>query len=119
VAADVGVWVALGLLLALLGARAWVVETGHAVLGRTPVKVKVLTAACALAAAVVVGAATFDGGAQLVSLLLDPAKAEALQEAHDQQEPAPAQPGVTQPGPAQPAPAAPGPARPAAPGPVG
>ena len=53
--ADGWVWVSLGLLLALLGARAWVVESGHATLGRTPVKVTVLTGACGLAVALVVG----------------------------------------------------------------
>ena len=36
--ADGWVWASFGLLLALLGARAWVVETGHATLGRTPVQ---------------------------------------------------------------------------------
>ena len=44
---DGWVWASFGLLLVLLGARAWVVETGHATLGRTPVKVKVLTGAAA------------------------------------------------------------------------
>lgn len=111
-AADVGVWGALGLVLVLLGVRAWVVETGHATLGRTPVKVKVLTGACALAVAVVVGAVAADGGVQLVGLLLDPVKAKALEdarEAAEEQQPAPAAVPV-QPGPGQPVgPAPPGP----------
>jgi hypothetical protein len=81
VSADVGVWASLGLLLALLGARAWVVETGHATLGRTPAKVKVLTGACALATALVVGMVTINGGARLIYLLLHPAQAQALEDA--------------------------------------
>ncbi len=79
--ADGWVWASLGLLLALLGARAWVVETGHATLGRTPVKVKVLTGACGLAVALVVGLVTVNGGARLVYLVLHPAEAQALEDA--------------------------------------
>jgi hypothetical protein len=78
---DGWVWAALGLLLALLGIRAWVVESGHATLGRTPVKVKVLTGACALATVLVAGTVTVDGGARLVYLLLHPAQAQALEDA--------------------------------------
>jgi len=79
--ADGWAWAALGLLLLLLGVRAWVVETGHATLGRTPVKVKVLTGACAAAALLVVGTVTADGGTRLVYLLLHPAQAQALEDA--------------------------------------
>jgi hypothetical protein len=79
--ADGWVWASLGLLLALLGARAWVVETGHATLGRTPVKVTVLTGACGLAVALVVGLVTVNGGARLVYLVLHPAEAQALEDA--------------------------------------
>lgn len=79
--ADGWVWVSLGLLLALLGARAWVVESGHATLGRTPVKVTVLTGACGLAVALVVGLVTVNGGARLVYLVLHPAEAQALEDA--------------------------------------
>jgi hypothetical protein len=71
----------MGLLLLLLGIRAWVVESGHATLGRTPVKVKVLTGACAVAALLVVGTVTADGGTRLVYLLLHPAQAQALEDA--------------------------------------
>jgi len=70
--ADGWVWASFGLLLALLGARAWVVETGHATLGRTPVKVKVLTGACGVAVALVVGLVAANGGARLVYLVLHP-----------------------------------------------
>jgi hypothetical protein len=78
---DGWVWAALGLVLALLAARAWVVETGHAALGRTQVKVRVLTGACALAVALVVGLTTVNGGARLLWLLVHPAQAQALEDA--------------------------------------
>ena len=74
------VWSSFGLLLALLGARAWVVETGQTRLGRTPVRVRILTGACALAAALVVTAVTANGGARLAYLLLHPEEAVAEQE---------------------------------------
>ena len=61
--ADVWGWTSLGLLLVLLGVRAWVVESGHATLGRTPVRVRVLTGACVLAAATVVGTVLVEAGA--------------------------------------------------------
>jgi hypothetical protein len=79
--ADGWAWGTLGLLLALLGIRAWVVESGHASLGRTPVKVKVLTGACAVAAVLVTGVVTVDGGARLAWLLLHPAEAQAIEDA--------------------------------------
>jgi hypothetical protein len=78
---DGWVWAALGVLLVLLGIRAWIVESGHATLGRTPVKVKVLTGACALATVLVAGTVAVDGGAWLVYLLLHPAEAQALEDA--------------------------------------
>ena len=78
---DGWVWAALGVLLVLLGIRAWIVESGHATLGRTPVKVKVLTGACALATVLLAGTVAVDGGARLVYLLLHPAEAQALEDA--------------------------------------
>ena len=75
------VWSSFGLLLALLGARAWVVETGQTRLGRTPARVRILTGACALAAALVVTAVAANGGARLACLLLHPEEAVAEQEA--------------------------------------
>jgi len=81
--ADGWAWASFGLLLALLGARAWVVETGHATLGRTPVKVKVLTGACGLAVALVVGLVAANGGARLVYLVLHPEIAQALEDAEN------------------------------------
>ena len=76
-----GVWSSFGLLLVLLGARAWVVETGQTRLGRTPVRVRILTGACALAAVLVVTTVTANGGARLAYLLLHPEEAVAEQEA--------------------------------------
>jgi len=119
VTADTWVWASLGLLLALLGARAWVVETGHATLGRTPVKVKVLTGACGLAVALVVGLVAVNGGARLVYLVLHPEVAQALEDAQNQADAttAPATPAPVAPPPGTPAPSAPPSAapRPAAP----
>jgi hypothetical protein len=113
-ATDVWVWITLGVLFALIGIRALVVETGHATLGRTPVRVRVLTGACALVASLVVGLVTFDGGARLVWLVLHPKEALALEEAANAQNDvttAPPTPGAPAPG--QPAaPAAPAPAPP-------
>ena len=117
--ADGWVWASLGLLLALLGARAWVVETGHATLGRTPVKVKVLTGACGLVVALVVGLVAVNGGARLVYLVLHPEVAQALEDAQNQADAttAPATPAPVAPPPGTPAPSAPPSAapRPAAP----
>ena len=129
---DLWVWSSFGLLVALLGARACVVESGQARLGRTPVRVRVLTGACALAAALVVTTVTLNGGAQLVYLLLHPEQAVAEQDARKDAEEAarkaaedaeragvqpPAGPGAP-PGVAGVAPpAVPGAAPPAAPGP--
>ena len=106
--ADAWVWVSVGLLLALLGARAWVVETGHATLGRTPVKVKVLTGACGLAVALVVGLLAANGGARLVYLVLNPDIARALEDAQNAE-------GTTT-APVAPLPGTPAPAAPAVPG---
>jgi hypothetical protein len=126
------VWASFGLLLALLGARAWVVETGHATLGRTPVKVKVLTGACGVAVALVVGLVAVNGGARLVYLVLHPEVAQALEDAENAADAttAPVTPAPAAPAPETPAPsaapsapasapvtapsAAPAPARPAA-----
>ena len=79
--ADGWAWGTLALLLALLGIRAWVVESGHASLGRTPVKVKVLTGACAVAAVLLTGVVAVDGGARLAWLVLHPAEAQAIEDA--------------------------------------
>jgi hypothetical protein len=69
-ALDIWVWVAVVALLALLGARAWVVETGQGRLGRTPVQVKVLTGAVALVAAGLFGLMAMQGGVLLVQSII-------------------------------------------------
>jgi hypothetical protein len=109
--ADGWVWASFGLLLVLLGARAWVVETGHATLGRTPVKVKVLTGACGVAVALVVGLVAANGGARLVYLVLHPEVAQALEDAENA---ADATTAPAPPAPAEPAPQTAPPSAPAA-----
>jgi hypothetical protein len=69
-ALDVWVWVAALVLLVMLGARAWVVETGQGRLGRTPVKVRVLTAGVFLALAGLVSMLAMQGGTLLVSSII-------------------------------------------------
>jgi hypothetical protein len=116
VTADGWVWVSLALVLALLGARAWVVETGHATLGRTPVKVKVLTGACGLAVALVVGLVTANGGARLTWMVLHPVEAKAQQDAAKAAEEAAKSAALAPPAPAPaPIPTAPTPTAPAPP----
>ena len=107
--ADGWVWASFGLLLVLLGARAWVVETGHATLGRTPVKVKVLTGACGVAVALVVGLVAANGGARLVYLVLHPEVAQALEDAENAADAttAPATPAPAEPAPQTAPPSAP------------
>ena len=102
-------WASFGLLLVLLGARAWVVETGHATLGRTPVKVKVLTGACGVAVALVVGLVAANGGARLVYLVLHPEVAQALEDAENAADAttAPATPAPAEPAPQTAPPSAP------------
>ena len=118
--ADGWVWASLGLLLALLGARAWVVETGHATLGRTPVKVKVLTGACGVAVALVVGLVAANGGARLVYLVLHPEVAQALEDAENAADAttAPATPAPAEPAPQTAPPSAPASAPPSVPAPA-
>jgi hypothetical protein len=81
VTADGWVWTGLLLLLVLLGVRAWVVETGHATLGRTPVKVTVLTVVCGVVVAGLAGLVAVNGGARLVYLVAHPKEAQALEDA--------------------------------------
>jgi hypothetical protein len=119
VEADAWVWASFGLLLALLGARAWVVETGHATLGRTPVKVKVLTAACGLAVALLVGLVAANGGARLVYLVLHPEVAQALEDAENGVPTAPPTPAPIAPAPASAPPSVPPSAPPSALAPAG
>lgn len=63
---DIWVWVAAVVLLGVLGARAWTLETGQARPGRNPTKVRALTGASVGVAAVLVGLIAMQGGALLV-----------------------------------------------------
>ena len=69
-ALDIWVWVACLALLAMLGARAWVVETGQGRLGRTPVQVKVLTGGVVVVMAGLFGLLALQGGILLVDSLI-------------------------------------------------
>src|SRR4051812_10877520 len=69
-ALDVWVWILAAVLLVLLGARAWVVETGRRQFGGTPSRVRALTVA---SGAVLVALITFfmtQGGALLVQAVV-------------------------------------------------
>ncbi|MCY7340882.1 MAG: hypothetical protein LH603_03225 [Pseudonocardia sp.] len=77
-ALDIWVWATAALLLVVMGARAWVVETGRGQLGRTPATVRVLTGSTVAVLAVLAGLLVMQGGAQLTEALLtgtDPATA--------------------------------------------
>jgi len=67
---DVWVWATGALLLMLLAARAWVVETGRARLGRTSRQVKTLTGASAVVLLGLVVLLGMQGGAVLVSSIV-------------------------------------------------
>jgi hypothetical protein len=68
---DIWVWVCCAVLLGVLGARAWVVETGQGRLGRTPVQVKVLTGAVVVVIAALFGLLAMQGGVLLVESLVN------------------------------------------------
>ena len=75
---DVWVWAAAGLFLALMAARAWVVETGRARLGRTSRQVEMLTGASAVVLVGLIALLGMQGGALMVSSIVngtDPSKA--------------------------------------------
>lgn len=69
-ALDVWVWLVFLLFLIVLGARAWVVETGQGRLGRTPAKVKLLTATSVLVLVGLVALVAVQGGYLLVESLI-------------------------------------------------
>jgi hypothetical protein len=75
-AQDIWVWLIFALFLVVVAARAWVVETGQGRLGRTPVKVKLLTATSVLVLVGLMSLIAVQGGALLVESVLtgtDPA----------------------------------------------
>jgi hypothetical protein len=67
---DVWVWGTVLLFLVLLGARAWFVETGQGRLGRTPVKVQVLTGATIAVLLGIFALLAVQGGALLVESIV-------------------------------------------------
>lgn len=97
-------WLSFGLVLALLGARAWVVETNRGRLNTAGSTERGLTMAVLGSLLLLVVMMTFNGGLTLADLLLngDPATAQQAQ-----QDPTPTTPGDTG-GPAVPAPVGPG-----------
>jgi hypothetical protein len=67
---DRWVWLAFFGLLVVLGARAWVVETGRGRLTSTPGRVRALTVASVGMVAVLVGLMAVQGGSQVVHSVL-------------------------------------------------
>jgi hypothetical protein len=117
---DKWVWITAAIFLALLGARAYIVETGRRQLGGTPTKVKALTIASGVTLTALVALFMMQAGTLLVQSLITGNDPIALLGGTDNQ-PAPngqGQPLVTDQAPAagQPAAPAPGGAAPAAPG---
>ncbi|MFC4947691.1 hypothetical protein [Pseudonocardia sp. GCM10023141] len=97
---DVWVWVAVLLLLIVLGARAWVVETGSLRVGRTPVKVRVLTYASVAVLAGLVALLGVQGGGLLVQSVVtgtDPSKQAQIDQGQVPDPNAPAVPAAPDP----------------------
>ncbi|HZG88832.1 MAG TPA: hypothetical protein VEZ42_01330 [Pseudonocardia sp.] len=69
-AMDKWVWISAAVFLALLGARAWVVETGQRQLGGTPARVRVLTVGAGVMLSLIVVLFMAQAGALLVQSLL-------------------------------------------------
>ncbi len=69
-AMDKWVWISAAVFLVLLGARAWVVETGRRQLGGTPARVRVLTVGAGVMLSVVVVMFMAQAGTLLVQSLL-------------------------------------------------
>ena len=70
-ALDVWVWSAAGLFLALMAARAWLVETRHARLGRTTTAVRLLTGSAVVTLAALGVLLSVQGGTLLVQSIVD------------------------------------------------
>jgi hypothetical protein len=70
-ALDVWVWVSFVVLLALMGARAWVVETGRARLGRTSMQVRLLSGGVVLAVVGLFGMLAMQGGVLLFDSIVN------------------------------------------------
>lgn len=68
---DVWVWATAAVFLVLMGARAWVVETGRTRPGRTSRQVTLLTGACAVALVGLVALLGVQGGGLMVSSVVN------------------------------------------------
>ncbi|MDT7576336.1 MAG: hypothetical protein QOH17_2669 [Pseudonocardiales bacterium] len=112
---DVWVWGAAVLFLLLMGARAYVVETGQVRLGRTPTMARALTGAIVVVLVALGGLLAMQGGKLLFSSIVhhtDPSQIPNVvldpnQPAAPAVVPAPAAPQPAAPQPAAPQPAAP------------
>lgn len=89
-ALDGVVWAVGFLFLALMGARAWAVETSKSRLGRTTVRVRVLTAATVVTLAGLVGLLAVQGGAQFVEAVVKAKTGGGANVVQQQPGPAPA-----------------------------
>jgi hypothetical protein len=77
-ALDVWVWVSFVVLLALMGARAWVVETGRARLGRTSMQVRLLSGGVVLAVVGLFGMLAMQGGVLLFDSIVNKTNPSAV-----------------------------------------
>ncbi|GAA1260152.1 hypothetical protein GCM10009609_23920 [Pseudonocardia aurantiaca] len=111
-ALDIWVWVSCLVLLALLGARAWVVETGRGRLGRTPVRVRVLSGGVVLAVIGLFGMLAMQGGVLLFDSIVNGTDPAAVYYGNNDA-------GANAPAPDPAAPADPGAQPPAGPAPAG
>lgn len=68
---DVWVWATAALFLALVAARAWVVETGRARMGRTSRQVTTLTGASAVVLVGLIALLGMQGGALMVTSIIN------------------------------------------------
>lgn len=100
-------WLVLALVLALFGARAWVVETNRGRLNTAGAAQRGLTWAVAASVALLIVMAAFNGGLTLAGMLIN---GEAETGTASDSAPVVSQPAPGAPAPAAPAPAAPAPA---------
>ena len=91
---DVLVYLALVLFLGMLGARAWVRETGHRQFGGTPAEVRALSIGTGVTGALLVGLVFLQGGAVMVEALLTGTDPIAILGGADPQDGQGGQPGV-------------------------
>jgi hypothetical protein len=96
-ALDPWVWLAFLLFLVVIAARAWVVETGRERLGRTPAKVKVLTATTVVVLVGLTGLVVVQGGYLLLESIItgtDPSTTVYAPDPDEPADPPPADPNA-------------------------